>query len=158
MKKYIYFTGLACLISLSGCEDEKNEHSAHNQGRNCIECHSFDSSGTVFTTLLGKTGSNKDAAKDYKIQLLLENNEKIILTQARGDGNVFWNGDVGAINNFTAQVTDKNGSIVNSSQKNSHNVGRLSCNACHTEKGLSGAPGRIVNYNYRLNPSSSIAK
>jgi len=148
MKKYILFAGLVYLISLSGCEDEKSEHSVHNQGRDCKECHSFDSAGTIFTTLLGETGTNKDAAKDYKIQLLLENHQKIILTQARGDGNVRWKGDSGAIDNFTAQVLDTHNNVVNSSLQNSHNVGRLSCNRCHTQEGLSGAPGRIVNYKY----------
>jgi len=158
MKNYIFFTSLICLIALTGCEQGEGNSIVHNQGKDCRECHSFGSSGTIYTALRGQDNTDQNTAKDYRVQLLLETNQKIILTQTRGYGNVRWDGDVGAINSFTAQVIDANGNVVNSSLKNSHNVGRLSCNSCHTQQGLNAAPGRIVNYNYYKTLSASVSQ
>jgi len=134
-----------------GCEDENK--SVHNQGKNCLECHSFQSAASIFTTLHAASGTNENSAKSYTIQLLLDTGDKILYRSARGDGNVRWSGDSGKIDNFTAQVLDPSGKVVNSSKTNSHNVGRLACNSCHTAQGLNGAPGRIVNNTQSLSSS-----
>jgi cytochrome c5 len=158
MKNYIFFGSLVCAMFLTGCEEGEGNSVVHQQGKDCRECHAFGSSGTIYSTLKAQSNTDKNTAKDYRVQLLLDTNQKIILKQTRGYGNVRWSGDVGAINSFTAQVIDANGNVVNSSLKNSHNVGRLSCNSCHTSQGLSGAPGRIVNYNYYKTLSAFIVQ
>jgi len=139
--------GLALSLLTVGCEQEANSV-VHNQGVNCLECHSFSSAGTVYNNLRGKNNTSDGTANGYKIQLLLSNKQVIQYQQAIGHGNSLWNGDTGAINDFTAQIIDPNGKVGNSSLKNSHNVGRLACNSCHTQDGLNGAPGRLVNYTY----------
>jgi len=40
-------------------------------------------------------------------------------------------------------------------QLDSHDVGHLACNSCHTQNGLNGAAGRIVTFNYTTNTSFS---
>ena len=129
-----------------GCEEEEGDSVVHHQGQNCMECHAFDSAATVYNDLRGKENTSEGTAKGYSVQLVLENHTVIQYRSARGYGNVRWNGDTGAIDNFTAQVIDGQGNVVNNSLTNSHNVGRLACNTCHTQNGLNGAPGRIVNY------------
>ena len=144
------FNLLVCssLLLLSGCEVGENEFSAtHNQGKNCLECHSFTSGVTLYTKLHGKDKTVSDVAKDYNVQLKLDSGEIITYRKGNGYGNRLYKGDQGAINDFTPQVVDANGKVVNQS-KYPHNVGRMACNSCHTQEGLNGAPGRVVNYDY----------
>lgn len=145
--------GLALSLLTVGCEEEANSK-VHHQGVNCLECHSFSSAGTVYNNLRGKNSTSVGTANGYRIQLLLSNKRTIKYQKTIGYGNSLWKGDVGAVNDFTAQIIDANGKVVNSSKKNSHNVGRLACNSCHTQNGLNGAPGRLVNYAY----NNSLAK
>ena len=147
MHKMTIIIGIAVGVFMLGCENEGNSV-VHNQGKNCLECHSFTSAVTIYTELRGKYNTNVGTANGYTIQLLLDNGSTIKYRQGNGHGNVLWKGDAGAVNDFTAQVLDTNGNVVNSSKKNSHNVGRLACNVCHSELGLNGAPGRIVSYQY----------
>jgi len=145
-----------CLLSitllpfLTGCGiGEGNEFQAqHNQGKNCLACHSFTSGATIYKSIHGANYDANDVADKYSIQLTLDTGEVLHYKKGNGYGNRLYNGDAGAINDFTPQVIDSKGNIVNQSSKNSHNVGRLACNRCHTKDGLSGAPGRIVNYDY----------
>jgi len=120
-----------------GSEGSEGSKTSHNEGRDCLECHSFASAGTVFNTL--NAGNNTPGAAGYKIKL----STGIVYSSARGTGNSlsssFPNG------NFTAQVMDPNGNIVNSSANMSHNGARRACNSCHTASGNSGAPGRITS-------------
>jgi len=145
--------GLAVSLLTIGCEEEANSV-VHHQGVNCLECHSFSSAGTVYSNLRGKNSTSDGTANGYKIQLLLSNKRTIQYQKTIGYGNSLWRGDTGAINDFTAQIIDNNGKVVNSSKNNSHNVGRLACNSCHTQDGLNGAPGRMVNYSF----TNSLAK
>ncbi len=138
----------------SSDDDENNE--LHNQGVACLSCHGvgvssdveyderFTSGGTVYTALNSVNGY----AKDYKIRLVLENTGTIINYEIEeGDGNSYTEYS-GSINDYTAQVIDASGVVVNSSLTNSHGVDRLDCNTCHTASGTDGAPGRITSYDY----------
>ena len=147
MKKIYILAGILLIPFFSACEDEGNSV-VHNQGKNCLECHSFTSAATIYTDLRGKYNTNVGTANGFTVQLLLDNGSTIQYRQGNGHGNVLWKGDAGTLNDFTAQVLDTNGKVVNSSKKNSHNVGRLACNVCHSELGLNGAPGRIVSYQF----------
>ena len=135
------------LLFLVGCGEDENQVT-HNQGIDCLQCHSFTSGATIYKSLTGANYDSTNTAQEYNIQLLLETGEVITYSQGNGYGNKLYNGDAGAINNFTARVIDAQGKIVNQSATNSHNVGRLACNSCHTSSGLNNAPGRIVNYDY----------
>ena len=147
MKKLYILTSILLIPFIVGCGDDDHKV-VHHQGHDCLTCHSFSSAGTIYHTLRGKYDTNEDVAKDYTIQLLLDNGSTVKYKQGNGEGNVLWRGDTGDLNDFTAQVLDTQGKVVNSSKKNSHNVGRLACNICHSELGLNGAPGRIVSYQY----------
>jgi len=141
-----------------GCEGIEGDESSptHNQGRDCLSCHSnFTSAATIFTKLNAQGSTTAHTASGYKLQLLLENNQTITYSSSNGIGNVVYRGDRGAINNFTAQVIDSQGKVVNQSATNSHTVGRLACNSCHTSSGNSNAPGRIVSYDYAKSLMSS---
>jgi len=140
-----------------GCEgitgDDDGNQIVHNQGINCLQCHSsgehsFNSGATIYTILDGENYDSTKVANGSRVRLVLDTGATLTYVQGNGYGNVLWRGDVGAINNFTAEILDSTGKVVNSSRTNSHNVGRLACNACHTKNGLNGAPGRIVNYNF----------
>ncbi len=148
MKKLYILSGILLIPFISACEDEGNSV-VHHQGQNCLSCHSFTSAATIYNDLRGKYDTNVNTANGYTIQLLLDNGTTIKYRQGNGHGNVLWKGDAGDVNDFTAQVLDTNGNVVNRSEKNSHHVGRLACNICHSELGLNGAPGRIVSYQYK---------
>lgn len=109
---------------------------SHNEGKNCLACHSFASGATVFTSL--NAADKTPGAAGYKIQL-----NGIVFSSARGTGNSrsasFPSG------NYTAHVIDPNGNIVNSSASLSHDASRRACNSCHSSTGNSGAPGRITS-------------
>ena len=126
----------------SGSDDSESKGSSdsggsHNEGRDCLSCHSFASAGTVFNSL--NAANNTPGASGYRIKL----STGIVYGSARGTGNSrassFPSG------NFTAQVIDPNGNVVNSSADMSHDASRRACNSCHTASGNSGAPGRITS-------------
>ena len=155
MKNTYLLLSLVAIPFMVGCEDENS--ASHNQGADCLACHkNFTSGATVFNKLNAQGGNSTDAASGYSIQLLLENNTTIKYSSSRGIGNINYIGDRGAINKFTAEIIDQNGKVVNKSMTNSHGVGRLACNTCHSSTGNSGAPGRIVNYNYIKSLASKI--
>jgi len=110
---------------------------SHNEGRDCLACHSFASAGTVFTSL--NAADNTPGAAGYRIKL----STGIVYASARGTGNSRTSSFPSS--NFTAQVIDPNGNIVNSSANMSHDASRRACNSCHSSSGNSGAPGRITS-------------
>ena len=121
----------------SGGKGSSDSGGSHNEGRNCLSCHSFASAGTVFKSL--HAANNTPGAAGYRIKL----STGIVYGSARGTGNSrsssFPSGK------FTAQVIDPNGNVVNSSANMSHDASRRACNSCHSASGNSGAPGRITN-------------
>ena len=162
--KHLLLT-LAVIPFLIGCEGiggEDDEFQAtHNQGIDCLQCHSsgehvFISGATIYKNLNGADYDSANAAQGYSIQLLLDTGTILKYSSGNGYGNLLYNGDQGAINNFTAQIIDAQGNIVNQSANNSHDAGRLACNSCHTQDGLNGAPGRIVNYDYTKSLAADI--
>jgi cytochrome c5 len=106
----------------------------------------FDSGATIFTTLNAADGDLSKAANGYSLRLVLENSAGVAEYRiGNGTGNV--NGTFNAgITNYTVEVLDSNGNVVNTSVTNSHNTSRFDCNSCHTAAGNNGAPGRIVSY------------
>lgn len=162
MKYQHYILGILCLAFLVSCGDDGFQ-SIHFQGRDCMPCHSsgeksFTSGLTVYTKINGRNESIANVARDARIQLLLDNGKTINYGKGNGYGNFKFTANQGAINNFTARILDASGKVVNQSAKNSHNVGRLACNSCHTQSGLSGAPGRIVNFDYSGSLAQSLVK
>jgi len=120
-----------------GSKGSSDSGGGHNEGRDCLGCHSFASAGTVFNSL--NAANNTPGAAGYRIKL----STGIVYGSARGTGNSrassFPSG------NFTAQVIDPNGNVVNSSADMSHDASRRACNSCHSASGNSGAPGRITS-------------
>ncbi len=154
MKKEL-FLGFALALLFVGCGDD--EFSArHNQGKNCLECHSFTGGGTIFKHLHTANYDEKDASSKHKIQLLLSSGNIITYDKGNGYGNFKYQGDKNTIGNFTAQIVDNNGTVVNQSRTDSHNSDRLACNRCHTQEGLHGAPGRIVIFDVNQNLATAI--
>ncbi len=147
MQNRLFLLSLTLMPFIIACEGDEHKPQ-HNQGKNCLECHSFTSGGTIFKSIDAEDKDEQDAAQGFNIQLLLDSGETISYAPGNGYGNVLYNGDQGAINSFTAQIIDSQGVVVNQSHINSHDVGRLACNRCHTQEGLNGAPGRVVNYDY----------
>ncbi|PTB83654.1 hypothetical protein C9926_01790 [Sulfurovum lithotrophicum] len=123
--------------SSKGSGDSDESGGSHNEGRNCLACHSFTSAGTVFTSL--NAADNTPGAAGYRIQL----NGSIVYSIGRGTGNSLTSSFPAG--NFTAQVIDPNGNVVNSSADMSHDASRRACNTCHSSTGNSGAPGRITS-------------
>lgn len=140
-----------CKSSVSGYSDSTN--SLHNQGKSCLSCHgsstnadyTFTSGGTVFTTLHAVDDNISAYATGYLIQLVMQTSGEVVTYMPRlGCANSHTLTSIDT--SFTAQVVDANGTVVNSSYVNSHGIGKVDCNGCHTAAGKSGAPGRIVNY------------
>ncbi len=154
MKKEILW-GFALSLVLSGCGDE-GFSAKHNQGKNCLECHSFTGGGTVFTKIDAANYDETSASQTHKIRLLLSNGNTITYEKGNGYGNYKYSGDKSSIGNFTAQVIDTNGTVVNQSRTDSHSSSRLACNRCHTKDGANGAPGRIVNFDVNQNLATSL--
>lgn len=146
--------GFSLTLIMIGCGDDEF-NAQHNQGKNCLECHSFTSAGTVFTNLHAADYDEKSASRDYKIRLLLSNGNSIIYNKGNGYGNYKYSGDKNTISTFTAQVIDANGTVINQSRADSHNENRLACNRCHTQQGAHGAPGRIVTFDINQNLAST---
>lgn len=152
---------LVVLVVLVGCDDSidsSNDYvsiESHNQGIACLTCHSvggseklLTSGATVYTTIDGS--SSDEYANNYTIRLVLGDTEgtQIDYTSGYGTGN---SNTITTLSyfTFTAKVIDSNGTVVNSSDLYSHNqTNFLNCNSCHTSTGTSGAPGRIVSYEY----------
>ncbi len=154
MKQQLYW-GFALALFLVGCGDD--EFSAkHNQGKNCLECHSFTGGGTVFNKIDAANYDEKSASQTHKIRLLLSNGTTITYDKGNGYGNYKYRGNPADIGNFTAQVIDANGSVVNQSRADSHNNSRLACNRCHTQEGAHGAPGRVVTFDVNQNLATSL--
>ena len=121
----------------SGGKDSGGSGGGHNEGINCLNCHNFASAGTVFNNLHATNYTPGSAG--YRIKL----STGTVYGSARGTGNsLSYSFPSG---NFTAQVIDPNGNIVNSSANMSHNSSRRACNSCHTASGNNGAPGRITS-------------
>jgi len=160
-KLYLSSFAVAALL-LTGCgsssdgEDDDDNAISHNQGQSCLSCHAiggsnekqFTSGATVYTTLNAANGTT-NVATNYTLKLYLESNLGIInYNIGNGIGNVNSTFSTATVNSYTAKVVDANGNIVNSSLTDSHDLGRLDCNSCHTAAGTGGAPGRIVSYDY----------
>jgi hypothetical protein len=127
----------ATRTAYKGSKGSSGSGGSHNEGRNCLSCHPFASAGTVFSSL--NAGNNTPGAAGYRIKL----STGVVYGSARGTGNSrassFPSG------NFTAQVIDPNGNVVNSSADMSHDGSRRACNSCHSASGNNGAPGRITS-------------
>ena len=157
--------------------EESGSISAHYQGVSCAECHSiggtasrsdefedsedsegsenaFTSGGTIFTVLNASNGT-QNIANNYSLRLVLaQSGTEINYKTGRGSANVNATFSAG-VENYTAQVLDTHGVVVNSSTKDSHDASRFDCNSCHTVAGTNGAPGRIVSFSYALTTTSS---
>jgi len=120
-----------------GSKGSSDSGGSHNEGRDCLGCHSFASAGTVFNSL--NAANNTPGAAGYRIKL----STGTVYGTARGTGNS--NTSSFPSGNFTAQVIDPNGNVVNSSADMSHNGSRRACNSCHSASGNNGAPGRITS-------------
>ena len=124
-----------------GYENEGDESYENDNEQDEGENEEFLTSGA---TLYGELhGDNDTLTKGYSLRLVLESTHEVITYHTgRGTSNFSLNTNYN-LNNFTAQVVDANGNILNTSQTNSHDGTRLDCNKCHTQNGNSGAPGRI---------------
>ena len=122
-------------------DDGENENeNESNENEDAEDDESFTSGATLYGTL---HGNNSALTQSYSLRLVLESTNEIANYYAgRGTSNfaLFYPNN---INNYTVEVVDASGRVVNSSQKNSHDMRRLDCNKCHTSSGLNGAPGRI---------------
>lgn len=145
--------------------DDSDASGVHNQGLDCLTCHSpssnsgekiFNSGATVFNTLNGANKDANNASDNHKIRLRLSSGQTIDYTLGNGSGNSWVVTDTGAIDNFTVEIVNAQNVVVNSSLTNSHDVGQLACNSCHTSKGLNNAPGRIVSYKYTASLAQSV--
>lgn len=143
--------GTSSLVGGEGGEGGENG-GLHYQGRNCMDCHSFSSGGTVFKTLNASNNDLANSAAGYNIRLALKDSVGnttgyVYYVQGRGDGNFNTSWINGGAMQFIAEVVDSNGKVVNKSAS-LHNQSRFACNSCHTASGTGGAPGRIVSYDY----------
>lgn len=136
-------------------DPSENNSSLHNQGQGCLNCHGintltlypFTSGGTVFTKLDAADDNISAYATGYLIRLVMQTSGEVVTYLPRlGCANSHTLTSIDT--SFTAQVVDANGTVVNSSGINTHGIGKVNCNSCHTAVGKSGAPGRIVNYQY----------
>ncbi|QOP42521.1 hypothetical protein FJR45_00535 [Sulfurimonas sediminis] len=151
--------------------EDEGEDAQHYQGQSCAQCHSttgavalnednednenneagenaFSSGATVYTLLHGENANASQAASGYSLRLVLQSGIIESYRLARGTGNVYANVNAG-LGNYTVEVLDRAGNVVNRSATNSHNDSRLDCNSCHSLNGANGAPGRIVSFMYQ---------
>ncbi len=124
--------------------EEEDIVGRHNQGMQCISCHSFGG-GTVFAKLKAADNDVNSAAVYHTVVLLFEDGSSLRAPRGKGSGNFQLPPHLRG--KFTALVVDGNGKTVNKSLELSHTQDRYNCNSCHTQNGASGAPGRVVNYN-----------
>ena len=141
--KYLYTSAILLLTLFTGCGDEFSAR--HNQGKNCLECHSFTSGATVFTSLHAADYDETKAVRSVNIRLLLANGQMVTYSKGNGYGNYKYSGDSSTLDTFTPQVIDANGTVLNQAMR-PHGSDRLACNRCHTQEGAHGAPGRIINF------------
>lgn len=158
------FSSIVALVVLSGCgavsdDDTYSGIDIHNQGDNCLRCHAapatqadgedFISGGTVFTTISAAITDTDKFASNHKIKLLFSDNSTTTFEIDKGTGNSFTESALNNALSFTAQVIDSTGTVVNSSNTDSHStLTHLDCNSCHTATGSNDAPGRIVSFDY----------
>jgi len=168
--KSLYMVGLISASLLIGCgssssdndnddgkkdnDDSSSSLKSHNQGQACLKCHAttqepiLKSGATVYTLLTAVNGT-ANIATGHRIQLKLSDGSTLITyTSGNGTGNSHIKPTATTITSadkFTATVINASGSVIKSSEINSHNGGRFDCNACHTAGGLNDAPGRVVN-------------
>jgi len=141
--------GLMATGLMSGCGGDSDDDIAgsHNQGKDCIACHSnFTVAGTIFTQLDASDGDDVAAAYNHTLKLALEEGTEITLIKGYGSGNAYTTVNSSAIGAFTAEVLDAEGKLVNSSATLSHDADMLNCNTCHSQNGENRAPGRIINF------------
>ena len=120
--------------------EAENENENESESERSDDAETFTSGATLYGTL---HGDNSALTQGYSLRLVLESTNEIVkYDTGRGTSN-FSMDYIYSINNYTAQVLDANGNIINSSQTNSHDNTRLDCNRCHTQNGTNGAPGRI---------------
>ncbi len=156
MRKLLLTAPLLVLFSCGGGDGEGlptsssgvnlgGEYTLHSQGMACANCHSF-SGGTVFTNLHAQDKDVNSAAAGYRVWLLFQDGSSYLTRYSeKGVGNFIL--PKGNLKDwFVAVVVDANNKEVNRSLL--HSPDRYNCNACHTQQGSGGAPGRIVNYNY----------
>ena len=149
----VKYIALLVLPFFIGCEGDENSVT-HNQGISCNNCHSFNASGTIFSKLTAGNNDSSNVNDNYTIKLLSDTGTAITFGSGRGRGNKLTSSSIPS--KFTAQVIDSNGKVVNSSMTNSHYVSRGNCNTCHSATGSSGAPGRVVGYDYYNNLKAKI--
>ena len=158
MKKIIIPIMLISALFM-GCEDENEaKNGVHKQGQDCLVCHgiggsedpTLSSGATVFTKLNALNSDSSSYAKGYTIRLLLSDGKTANYSSGLGDANSKTSAALGGYD-FTAQVVNSSGKVVNSSATNSHNSNRLACNSCHTSRGVNNAPGRIINTKIQTN-------
>ncbi len=152
--------------------EDEGDDTQHNQGKSCAQCHSvtgtiaisdddsdddendddgeyvFSSGATIYTLLHGEDLNAAQTASGYSLRLILQSGATETYQLARGTGNVYANVNAG-LGNYTVEVLDRAGNVVNRSAANSHNDSRLDCNSCHSVNGANGAPGRIVSFMYQ---------
>jgi len=135
----------ASFVALSddGEDDEGGEDAEENEGSENV----FDSGATIYTALTAANYDTTKAANNYSLRLVLESGSVVNYRIGQGTGNVNATFNAG-ITSYTAEVLNAQGEVVNSSATNSHDTARFDCNSCHTAAGTSGAPGRIVSFNY----------
>lgn len=154
MIKKISFS-LLTLIIFIGCSEDielTNDYvsvDSHNQGVSCLSCHDgvneilLASGATVYTDVNGV--SSDTYASGYTVRLVLSSGTSLDYTSGNGTANSNTTFDLSSYT-FTAKVIDANGTVVNSSEVDTHDGGYLDCNSCHTSTGDSTVPGRITSY------------
>jgi len=112
----------------------------HCHGRHCMLCHSF-AGGKIY-----QDGDGSRSALGYRIRLSFEDGSSTLAEVAKGAGENFSILFKNIKGNFTANVLDENGTVVNHSEDFSHEgVEYANCNYCHARGGDTrlGAPGAI---------------
>ena len=139
----------SCGGGLGGHDDgefgeEEHITGSHYQGAQCIQCHSFGG-GTIFSRINAPDGDLQSAAAYYTVLLQFRDGTTYRAPRGRGSGNFQLPSNLKS--EFIAKVLDPEGKEVNASQTY-HTPDRYNCNACHTQNGANGAPGRIVSYDF----------
>ncbi|NPA73221.1 MAG: hypothetical protein GXO12_00755 [Epsilonproteobacteria bacterium] len=113
----------------------------HCHGRVCMICHNL-AGGKIYQDLTGRK-----SAYGYRVKLVFENGKEFLADIAKGAGENFSLPVKNLANGkFQAEVLDKDGKVVNSSDGFYHDgVAASNCNYCHARYGAmrEGAPGVI---------------
>ncbi len=112
--------------------EEINGGRSHCHGRYCSVCHSF-SGGRINADRAGKS-----AAVGYTIRYDFDNGESLLANIRKGVGENFNTPLQNLVGkNFTANVVDANGTVVNRSNEFSHRGAEYyNCNFCHQKDDL----------------------